>query len=239
MIVRIFCSPASGGYYAGTLIRHANERIFQNEKQNPCQKHSKTSKTRLILIAGCAKILQTLPSICQFLSHASVHDFRKLVKKLVSHATEATVYKGETPGDVLLYKNLFCSLIKTANTLMHKKCSPITITEEELLNKKNFCSHYVGANAWKEFPRHLSKKEYCNPYLAFQHFFNYQSLTDWVQCWEQVVEGALCGDTSFAPAAPLRVYDHLARLVEAAHLVDVREIIHAEGAYRTAADKNR
>ena len=33
MIVRIFCSPASGGHHAGTLIQPDNERLFQNEKQ--------------------------------------------------------------------------------------------------------------------------------------------------------------------------------------------------------------
>ncbi len=156
-------------------------------------------------------------------AEAHVHDFRKLVKKLVSSASGAGVYKGESTGDVLLYMKLIRSLIKAAHALKHEKHSAIVIKGDDLFNKKYYCSHYVSADVWKEFPRHLSEKEYGNPYLVFQKFFRYQSLTNWLHCWEQVVDGAFCGDGSFAPVAPFKVHSHLAKLVEAAHLIDVRE----------------
>ncbi|GAB3420699.1 hypothetical protein [Niabella aquatica] len=161
--------------------------------------------------------------IAGFFAEAHVHDFRKLIKKLVSSASGAGVYKGESPGDVLLYMKMIRSFIKAAHALRHKKHSPVIINGDDLFNKKYYCSHYVSANAWKEFPRQLSEKEYGNPYLVFQKFFRYQSLTNWLHCWEQVVDGAFCGDGSFAPVAPFKVHSHLAKLVEAAHLIDVRE----------------
>jgi len=160
---------------------------------------------------------------------AHVHDFRKLVKKLVHHAGGGGVYKRQSPADVLLYMKMIRSLIKAANVLKHKECSPVIINEGDLLNTKYYRSHYITADAWMEFPRHLSKKEYCNPYRAFQQFFNHLPVKDWVQYWEQVVEAALCRDDAFTPVAPLKVYSRLAKLVEAAHLVDVREVTHVGG----------
>ena len=56
---------------------------------------------------------------------------------------------------------------------------------------------------------------------AFQQFFSYQSLNS----WEQVVENAFCSDST-SITAPLTVCTHLIKLVEAAHLVDVREVTH-------------
>ena len=141
------------------------------------------------------------------------------------HASGAGVYKGDSPGDVLLYSKLIRSLIKAAHALRHKKHSAVTIKKEELFHKKYYCSHYVSADVWKELPRCLSEKEYSDPYRVFQQFFSYQSLGNWLQCWEQVVENALNSDTT-AIAAPLTVCIHLIKLVEAAHLVDVREVTH-------------
>lgn len=101
--------------------------------------------------------------------------------------------------------------------------------EEELFSKKYYRSHYITADAWLEFPRHLSKEAYCNPYRVFQQFFSYQPVSNWVQCWQQVVEGAFCCDDAFAPVAPLKIFRRLVKLVEAAHLVDVREVTHVGG----------
>jgi hypothetical protein len=109
--------------------------------------------------------------------------------------------------------------------LRHEKHRSVTIKKEELFHKKYYCSHYVSADAWKEFPRCLSEKEYSDPYRAFQQFFGYRSLSNWLQCWEQVMQNALNSDTT-AIAAPLTVYIYLIKLVEAAHLVDVREVTH-------------
>ncbi|MBX2923776.1 MAG: hypothetical protein KF746_16350 [Chitinophagaceae bacterium] len=141
------------------------------------------------------------------------------------HASGAGVYKGYPPGDMLLYSKLICSLIKAAYALRHKKHSAVTIKKEELFNKKYYCSHYVSADAWKELPRCLSEKEYSDPYRVFQQFFSYQSLNNWLRCWGQVVENALCSDST-SIAAPLTACTHLIKLVEAAHLVDVREVTH-------------
>ena len=163
--------------------------------------------------------------IAHFFAEAHVYHFRRLIKKLVCHASGAGVYKEYPPGDVLIYSKIIRSLIKVAHALRHIKHSAVTIKKEDFFNKKSYCSHYVSADAWKEFPRCLSEKEYSDPYRAFQRFFSYRSLGNWLQCWEQVVENALNSDTT-AITAPLTVCIYLIKLVEAAHLVDVREVTH-------------
>ncbi|WP_460687430.1 hypothetical protein [Niabella aquatica] len=131
--------------------------------------------------------------IAGIFAEAQVHDFRKLVKKLVSHACNKSAYKGQPREDVLLYMKLIRSLIKAANALKHQKRCPAAIPKNDLFNKKYYCSHYVSANAWKEFPRHLSEKEYGNPYLVIKKFFRHQPPTRWLQCWKQVAKKLCAG----------------------------------------------
>ena len=176
----------------------------------------------------CECITDPYQVIAHFFAEAHVYNFRRLIKKLVSHASGAGVYKEYPPGDVLIYSKLIRSLIKAAHALKHTKHSAVTIKKEELFHKKYYCSHYVSADVWKELPRCLSEKEYSDPYRVFQQFFSYQSLNSWLQCWEQVVENAFCSDHT-SITAPLTVCIHLIKLVEAAHLVDVREVTHAGG----------
>jgi hypothetical protein len=173
----------------------------------------------------CEGITDPYQIIAHFFAEAHVHHFRRLIKKLVCHASGAGVYKGDSPGDVLLYSKLIRSLIKAAHALRHKKHRTVSIKKEELFHKKYYCSHYVSADVWKELPRCLSEKEYSDPYRVFQQFFSYQSLNSWLQCWEQVVENAFCSDST-SITDPLTVCTHLIKLVEAAHLVDVREVTH-------------
>ena len=192
---------------------------------NTRKHHKDPFKTQCWL---CECITDPYQVIAYCFAEAHVHHFRRLIKKLVSHACGAGVYKGYPPGDVLLYSKLIRSLIKAAYALRHKKHSAVAIKKEELFNKKYYCSHYVSADAWKEFPRCLSEKEYSDPYRAFQQFFSYRSLNNWLHCWEQVVEDALCSDST-SITAPLTVCIYLIKLVEAAHLVDVREVTHVGG----------
>ena len=187
------------------------------------RKHSKDPfKTQCWL---CECITDPYQVIASFFAEAHMHHFRRLIKKLVCHASGAGVYKGDPPGDILLYSKIIRSLIKAAHALRHTKHSAVTIKKEDLFNKKYYCSHYVSADAWKEFPRCLSEKEYSDPYRVFQQFFSYQSLSNWLQCWDQVVNNALNSDTT-SITDTLTVCIHLIKLVEAAHLVDVREVTH-------------
>lgn len=167
--------------------------------------------------------------VAEVFGHADMKHFRNVVRKLLCYAVAEKVYKDKSPGDVILNMKIIRSLIKAAHSLKEKKCSPVEINGEDVFDKKYFRSHYRSSDDWKDFPRCLSKKEYYNPYLVFKKFFKYQVLEKWVKEWENIVEWALLCDSQMLPVSELVLYSHLAKLVEAAHLVDVREVTHVDG----------
>ena len=91
---------------------------------------------------------------------------------------------------------------------------------------------------WTDFPRFLSRKEYCNPYAVFRKFFKYQSLDGWLTIWRDIIDGALCPEEARFSINELTVYTYLVKLVEAAHLIDVRETVHVRGRLKNRASEN-
>jgi hypothetical protein len=79
-----------------------------------------------------------------------------------------------------------------------------------------------------------------DPYLAFKRFFKYLTLPQWKGELHDLMEFAL-GKTSFSEACvdfdTLTIYFHLTKLVEAAHLIDVREITHIGGMIKNRLKK--
>jgi hypothetical protein len=71
-----------------------------------------------------------------------------------------------------------------------------------------------------------------NPYVTLKRFFKFLDLAEWKRELKDIVEYAL-STTSFADAGiefnTLPIYLHLMKLVEAVHLIDVREINHVGG----------
>ncbi|HEX7755650.1 MAG TPA: hypothetical protein VF421_09915 [Niabella sp.] len=160
---------------------------------------------------------------------AELFYYRCFIKKLLHCAGSAKRYKGALPGDVWLYGHMIHSTLTAAYALSTVKQSPIVVEEANLLNKKFYCSGYKGTNLWTDLPRCLSKKEYYNPYLAFGAFFKHRSLQQWLRDWSRIVTAALSAKpTCLAPDA-LALYFYLVKLIEAAHLIDVRETTHIEG----------
>ena len=121
-----------------------------------------------------------------------------------------------------------------------KKKSPLSIGKDDLFNPNLFCSWHADLTAWDFFPRSLSLKEYIDPYWAFKRFFKHLSLPEWKRELHDIVEYALV-ETSFPEACidfdTLPIYFHLTKLIEAAHLIDVREITHIGGIIKNRVKK--
>ncbi|MDE3185665.1 MAG: hypothetical protein KGM16_19815 [Bacteroidota bacterium] len=167
--------------------------------------------------------------IAELFSASDMFHLNNTIKKLMECCISPKMYQCKPPADVLLYSRIIHSAIKAADVLKEKQSSEIIIYENDLLNNKYFISHRVLHDDWTDFPRFLSRKEYCNPYLAFRKFFKYQSLDTWLTIWKNIVDGALCPEEARFSINELSVYIHLIKLVEAAHLIDVRETVHVRG----------
>lgn len=163
---------------------------------------------------------------------------RYFIRKLIKFATVPKIYSEKPPADVILYKRMINSTIKAAHALKDKKCSAIVVDKDDLLNTKYYQSHYMFTDNWTDFPRFVTKKEYCNPYLAFRKFFNYKPLNKWIILWRGIVDDALNPDGGGYLEHELTVYVHLAKLIESAHLLDVRETVHIGGYLKNRVEEN-
>lgn len=85
-----------------------------------------------------------------------------------------------------------------------------------------------GANgySWVYLPRYLKTDEFFNPYLAFHALFETETLASWRKRLSEFIEFALIKNSVFELGAEhdiLKISSLLYRVIEAAHLIDVRE----------------
>ena len=88
----------------------------------------------------------------------------------------------------------------------------------------------------------LSLKEYKDPYAAFNRFFKFQTLEEWKTDFQTISEYALVRTSLFEACIEidtLSIYIHLTKLIEAAHLIDVRENTHIGGHIKNRLNAKR
>jgi hypothetical protein len=162
-------------------------------------------------------------------STAGMDFFRRFIRKILHYAEAGEIYSEKSPCDVLLFMRVIRSLIKASDKLKEIKNGPIMVSEADAFNKKYYRSHYVSSNEWEDFPRFLSVKEFCNPYKVFRKFFKYQPCDEWVHELEETVDCALSKNSGELGLEMIAIYSHLVKLIEAAHLINVREVTHIGG----------
>lgn len=171
--------------------------------------------------------------IAEFFSQADVVSHRKIIRDTIRAACSDRICNKKNPGGVLFDFKILESIINAAYLLSkEKRESPLSISRDSLFDPNLYCGWHAGLNEWDFFPRMLSLKEYINPYLVFERFFKYLTLGEWKRELEDLVEYALARTSLWEAGIDLDVlsiYLHLTKLVEAAHLIDVREITHIGG----------
>jgi hypothetical protein len=135
--------------------------------------------------------------IAELFSSSECYRLRGLIRKLIQYSSLRKIYSDKPPVDVILYMRIVSSTIRAAYPLKDKKRGAIEVDQEDLLNKKYYRSRYMFTDKWTDFPRFLTKKEFCNPYLVFRKFFNYKSLNNWIDIWRDIVDGALNPDGGY------------------------------------------
>ena len=187
------------------------------------------------------EITDPYQTIAEFFTAADLAYYRKTIKGALNAACSDKVWNKTSPGDLLWFFERLESVINAAYLInKEKKKSPLSIGKEDVFNPNLYCSWHADQAEWDFFPRSLSLKEYIDPYLTFKRFFKYLTLPEWKEELHNLMEFAL-GKTSFSEAcsdfATLPIYFHLTKLVEAAHLIDVREITHIGGMIKNRLKK--
>lgn len=185
------------------------------------------------------KISDPYQVIAEFFCSAGLAAYRKCIKDALRAACGKHIWRKCNPGDLLYEFKMLESVINAVYLINREnKTSPLIIKKESSFNPNLFCGWHVDSTQWDYFPRVLSFKEYVNPYLTFKRFFKYLSLAKWKQELQDLLEYALV-ETSLAEAGiekdMLSIYFHLTKLIEAAHLIDVRETTHIGGHLKNRA----
>jgi len=177
--------------------------------------------------------------IAEFFDAADIVSHRKSIEDALNAACSDDIWSKTNPGDLLFHFKLIESIINAAYLINKGKMkSPLSIGKENAFNPNLYCGWHAGLTAWDFFPRMLSFEEYRNPYLVFRRFFKYLPLPEWKRELDDIVEFALV-KTSLSEIGididTLRIYFHLTKLIEAAHLMDVRKVSHIGGTIKNRA----
>jgi hypothetical protein len=180
------------------------------------------------------KISDPYQAIAEFFSAASLIDYRNDIKKMVRYAFSRGSWKKDNPADIMYHFRRIEEIMNVAYLINEeKKDSPLEINESDVFNPNLFRGWVSGHTEWEYLPKVLSFKEFRNPYLALRRFFKFKKLGEWKELLREFSEFVFTGQgieyESEDSYNSLDIYLHLIKLVEAVHLIDVREINHIGG----------
>lgn len=181
--------------------------------------------------------------IAEFFDSADIAYYRKHIKSIIQTAGSYNCWKKKDPGYLMDEFRLLESIINAAYLLnQQKKKDPLCIDPEDVFDPNLFVGWHGKLDAWDFFPRSLSFKEFANPYLVLKRFFRFQELAKWKQDLQCLLDYSLRSLNILEEEENINLFglhSHLTKLVEAAHLIDVREVNHIGGRIKRRITKTR
>ncbi|MFY0254586.1 hypothetical protein ACDQ55_11590 [Chitinophaga sp. 30R24] len=147
----------------------------------------------------------------------------------------------ESPSSLLFFYDRLSELIEAAfliSQLDNTRRKSVLLAESE---KEDFCimaptlycawsSSKFAENKsnllWMDFPRNLNRREFISPYHVFKKMFKFYKLGQWRHELHYLFNIALSKEGLLDDAFDtdiLSVRKHLHKLIDAAHLIDIRE----------------
>ena len=182
-------------------------------------------------------------NISQFFSAWSLPQAAGRLNKAIVAASTKKIYAGRSPAELVYFFEKMTELLEWTQILVQDE----ELLQEAILKDSDkgrilgltehslYCGWAADTDPWDYFPRHLSTKEFFNPYKALKKIVYYQSAEKWEQTLKDLLQYAL-SDTAFSEFEPefpmFRISKMLFKLVEACHLIDVRAINEDENGPR-------
>ncbi|MEC5143121.1 hypothetical protein [Chitinophaga sp. 212800010-3] len=176
------------------------------------------------------KIKDPFQVIAEAFSFAEISFYRKLITRVLHAASSEKVYSKCSPSNLLFEMKMLESVINAAYLIYkERRKSPLLISSADLQNRNLYYTGRPGTE-YDDMPKSLSQKEFMNPYLVFKRSFKRLPLDKLKGQIEEIVEYSLSAHAyDDIEIDCLSLYLQLNKIVEAAHLIDVREIIHVDG----------
>lgn len=173
---------------------------------------------------------QTIHSF--FDAYGLVHA-RSILQELIKKADSGKSWNRSASCDVLFFTEKLTELLEAAWEIADS-CGyrPEIVLDKEtkeetwmLTAYDTYCGFHRNNTPWDFFPRHLTKKEFLDPYKALEKFTRFRELEEWKQIIKDLAYYALSETplNEFDDSKSiLRTYIHLNKLIEATHLIEVR-----------------
>ena len=169
---------------------------------------------------------------------ADIGSLRKTIRQVLCSVDRKKVHNKDEPASVLDLFNAVTSVMLAAWELYRqKKTSALKIEPGQFTDKRLYARPGTNCAEWDYLPKNLSAREYQNPYKVFSRFFKHGDAAQWQHHIKEVLSYALSSCTNDCELDLLKLYLQLTRLMEAAHLIDVREVLHIGGHLKPALVK--
>lgn len=158
-----------------------------------------------------------------------------ILGRMIKTADSGKTWNGRSPSDLIYFTEKLNELIDAVYYIVHRfEYRPEVMLDKdinddiwELKDYPAFCGWHGSSSPWDFFPRHLSKKEFLDPYRALEKFTKYSNHLRWKDVIKDILYHALSQiylDEFDNGKRILRTYIHLHKLIEATHLIEVRII---------------
>ena len=168
----------------------------------------------------------------------SAHSLPSAIQGLSSSlkaANREKIWKGRCPANLIYFYERLQGLLVAAYDLLddveRREDAKLTDPSDNvwsLTEYKTYCGWHAGDTPWHFFPRHLTQKEFLDPWKALKKITRYQPLEQWKACFKEILQDALCTHAVNEDTAILDTWLLLHKLLEALHLIEVRVITEDE-----------
>lgn len=178
-------------------------------------------------------------TIAEFFGTYSLADARRYITKMLKTAGSFHFWR-DNPSNVLFFFEKLEELV-LATLVIHREGSErqdgvITLAQDEmpsLTAYQQYCGWHHKSDPWYFFPRSLNRKEYANPYIVFKQIAANGNRKKWRFVLREVqfytLSTSSVNESEDIEFDALRLYRLFTKLVEAAHLIDVRAINEVGG----------
>lgn len=168
--------------------------------------------------------------IANFFCLDDINSFRILIRKFLLLACKYEKLDRKDLSNFLLDIRGLKSLIMATNQIVcnidsHK----LQIGLSQFNDYKLYATSFSECPEWEELPKFLNDKEFLNPYKAIQQFFKFQKKDKWLRDLDELLDFVFDPYYDKTEIELLPVYLSLTALVEASHLIYIREIFHING----------
>lgn len=195
---------------------------------------------KLIISATTAKIKEELAYaiIAEFFNTYSLSLSLAYLRKVLRAANSHQHWQGNGANVLFFYERLQ-ALVIAALTIHYgggrREAAIIPLAKgqaPDIGKHEDYCGWHRLRAPWYFVPRHLSRKEYSNPYLVFKKLAGKGSKKQWKWRLQELCHYTL-GTSQIGgwneDLDSLQLYLLLAKVLEAAHLIEVRAIIEIAG----------